>query len=480
MKICVADDEKQVRESIVRKLIDCHPYGQVFDVGFGQEAFDCVVAVRPDLLFVDIRMPELDGLSMLRAVKRFRPQTEVVVLSGYGEFDYARTALQGGALDYLLKPADRKQLRRLVRDVYERLCSRFEEQVSAMLARELEPFASGGMSPVVCGANLSPWFDERVGKTIRIVERPDAEARTRLLLPEGEPFPSSGTGSVIGIIGFGDGEAIVTVASASAENASFRRVEEFPQAWTAAYGDWEAKRFFGPKQTPGARRQKPLSASEEAVQARRQVLQAVYDENPQQLEQATELWLRALEAMRVDSLRRECGNLLTMLDDGVLAGRGSGQPSAEAVRRRTAVIATTRTWTELRGWLRDTLCGYMPADREARDAPPPDAWEAAMRVLEDRAGPVLTLEEAAARAGIHPVTFSRLFKQHNGTNFVRYMAQRRMDKARELLLEGRDSVTAIAEKVGYADLRYFSRLFKQSFGVTPGNYRKRNGRSPHV
>ncbi|MBW7456965.1 response regulator, partial [Paenibacillus sepulcri] len=73
MRICVADDEKQVREGIIHKLRDCHPYAEVFDVGFGQSALDKIFAVQPDLLFVDIRMPEMDGLAILQAVKRFRP-----------------------------------------------------------------------------------------------------------------------------------------------------------------------------------------------------------------------------------------------------------------------------------------------------------------------------------------------------------------------------------------------------------------------
>ncbi len=115
--VLVADDEPGMRESVARAL-----RGEAFNVvtvGDGAAALEVVRQGGVDLLLADLRMPGLDGLELLRAVKLVGPETEVVLLSGHGTVEEAVAAIKEGAFDFLTKPFDRAPLIRVVRQALE-------------------------------------------------------------------------------------------------------------------------------------------------------------------------------------------------------------------------------------------------------------------------------------------------------------------------------------------------------------------------
>ena len=77
-------------------------------------ALDEVIELRPDAVFVDVRMPQVSGLDLIRMIQQRAPETAFVILSGYAEFSYAATALRLGAVDYCLKPMDAPEARGLL------------------------------------------------------------------------------------------------------------------------------------------------------------------------------------------------------------------------------------------------------------------------------------------------------------------------------------------------------------------------------
>ena len=87
-------------------------------------ALDEVVELRPDAVFVDVRMPQVSGLDLIRMIQQRAPETAFVILSGYAEFSYAATALRLGAVDYCLKPMDAPEARALLERLREFLRSR--------------------------------------------------------------------------------------------------------------------------------------------------------------------------------------------------------------------------------------------------------------------------------------------------------------------------------------------------------------------
>ena len=88
------------------------------------------------------------------------------------------------------------------------------------------------------------------------------------------------------------------------------------------------------------------------------------------------------------------------------------------------------------------------------------------------AGIICRLEDVSTAVGFNATYFSTLFKKETGQNFMDYLTELRISKAKELLCGEELSVQDVAEQVGYRDLKYFSRLFKKLTGVSPSDYKK--------
>lgn len=101
-KILVVDDEEIVRLSHARTLSGAHCNVEV--VWNGKQALQ-VMAVHPfDVVLLDLRMPGMDGMSVLKAIKEHWPESEVIIITGYPAVETAKEAVKLGAYDYLAKP----------------------------------------------------------------------------------------------------------------------------------------------------------------------------------------------------------------------------------------------------------------------------------------------------------------------------------------------------------------------------------------
>ena len=85
----------------------------------------------------------------------------------------------------------------------------------------------------------------------------------------------------------------------------------------------------------------------------------------------------------------------------------------------------------------------------------------------------LSLDEVSRQLDLSMYYFSKLFKEETGNNFVEYMTNLRMEKAKELLQKDELSMKEICSAVGYSDPNYFSRIFKKNTGATPTEYREK-------
>ena len=111
--LLIADDDPAQRESI-RRVVESSKLGisRVLEAGDGREALRLAITEEPDVLLLDVRMPEMTGLEVVERLGGVSKRRKVIFCSGYSYFDYAVRAMQLGALDYLTKPAKREALLR--------------------------------------------------------------------------------------------------------------------------------------------------------------------------------------------------------------------------------------------------------------------------------------------------------------------------------------------------------------------------------
>lgn len=138
IQVIIAEDEKRIREGLVCAL----PWAELgFEVAGsasnGTAALELARRLKPRLLITDIRMPKMDGLELLRAVRQEIPKIKVLILSGYDEFAYAREALKYGASDFLVKPIGDEELIAAL----ERVRAVIREEDSAGLPPQLKAVA---------------------------------------------------------------------------------------------------------------------------------------------------------------------------------------------------------------------------------------------------------------------------------------------------------------------------------------------------
>ncbi len=143
-KVLVVEDETFVRKGIVMET-DWSALGCVVaaEAENGEKGLLAAKKVQPDLIISDIRMPRMDGLRMLHALRADGCRAEVIFLTAYGEFEYAREALKLMACDYILKPFEDGELEAAVQKAVAKLDARSVSQGSRGRSEEILPVLSG-------------------------------------------------------------------------------------------------------------------------------------------------------------------------------------------------------------------------------------------------------------------------------------------------------------------------------------------------
>ena len=118
LKVLIVDDEKIIRETIA-DLIDWDALSLqlIGTAKDGIEAYNIILDEYPEIVLTDIKMPGLSGLDLIQRIHAVNKDTQFIILSGYGEFEYAKKAMQYGVRHYLLKPCNEEQIIDSLKDV---------------------------------------------------------------------------------------------------------------------------------------------------------------------------------------------------------------------------------------------------------------------------------------------------------------------------------------------------------------------------
>jgi two-component system response regulator YesN len=486
VKILIADDEGLVRFSLKSMLEEIGiPPRAIHAASDGEEMVDVARRVEPDLAFVDIKMPRLDGLSGIERARVLSPGTRWVILTSHSSFEFARRAISLGVIGYLLKPVRPSELQEIlgrvgheIRSDIARLNGGFESRVSSLLHETLSLESDASEFPSnarYLGAVL--FFDttlderqleDRQRKScaeIRARREPALEKNTRIALVT---LP-------VGHI------AIVC-------------------AWMPGGDDTHAvetlRGFLHRIQTVLDSEGNPTTRVTQLVCGECDSLEQLLG----QFTRATELSaFRALLGVGRQIGLAECETTNGRLQWGVLAAALEGLAQSYRDRNRLAYLRHLETSALLfqsmenadRDDTRSAVERFLTAGvGYPGGARPGDAdWLAPMRDIgerlnaeEGRGGELVAqvmdfvyanymrdigIGQIANHLGVTPNYLSSLFHREKGVTFVKHLTRLRMEKAQEMLCAPGARVHDVARAVGYASVRHFSRLFQKQYGVYP-------------
>ena len=165
IRVLMVDDEPLVRRGIVAGVdwaaLGCEVVGEAQS---GEEGLALARKLKPELIITDIRMPKMDGITMMNLLREEGCAAHCIVLTAHSDFEYARGALLFGADDYLLKPFRDQELTHAVA----RVCRKMQPLPAAPAQQEKEPEVSGYVRQAMdyIAAHLSHVFKKQTGMTV--------------------------------------------------------------------------------------------------------------------------------------------------------------------------------------------------------------------------------------------------------------------------------------------------------------------------
>jgi two-component system, response regulator YesN len=533
IKVLLVDDEpiitKGLRKLISWESLDCEIVGEACD---GEEAYEFILKNRPDLVITDLLMPFMDGIELVKKLHEEKINTEIIILSGHGEFEYAREALKFGVFEYLLKPVTREQLIDTVQKALKKINSNLMhtekiERIKAQLRESMPIFKDKFIFDIIRGeiqdgdsirkkAELFEIKYSGVGYMVfaidieniydnKMVESEKDELLLKFAVENiaDEIVKKYASGFVVVS---GDLLYVLTIAEEMSLTSSeiFKIAEEIKECL------YEFLRVYV---SIGIGRQYPdillvKKSFEEANKAlkskfiigkgsiihinnivSREEEKGLYPENEEKkvldsllytLDLSSQNMAEHLIQSFVNSSNGDtrliysfCLEFLIQLGRCMRTLSGDSDKTLDLETGETQ-IKSCKTIHELRDWLTSTLEKCITRISAMRKAKEYDAIHEAKNYIDANYAEDLTLNKVASKVYMSPTYFSAQFKNKTGENFCDYLSKLRMQNAAKLLMDNQTKTYEISEAVGYKNPRYFSDAFKRYYGLTPSEYREKN------
>ncbi len=527
-RFLMVDDEEIVRRGFTDK-IDWKSLGFEFlePCRDGREAIEAIDSLHPDVVMTDIYMPHVDGLAVAAYAAENCPDTLVVILSGYDEFEYAQKAIRTKVFDYVLKPVTSRELGNLVvklkakldadrrsREDETMLKERADRGESLLKVRSLLDIVSGtpgiseekfrdlfGFSPkglacVAVVAERPPSIPEGqagegAGAADGLLPQPLAQAagsarralvfrpredREAVLVFEADAQSCDRQAEIVGVkaVAASGPETTVGIGRAYESWVDASRTYDEATAALACRLVTEAGKAFRYTQ---AREDDPACIAE--LRSRSEKLcRSLLSGDAAETGAQADAFFRAMRGagLSPQRIRHEIDDLFaTILDDFGGLGVSSATVARELGIDYYRTVERLRTAEEVQAVL-SRLSVFAATALASRNLPLPQ-W----KVLDFKeylarhyAEEDLHIQKVADSLSISASYLSKLVKRHLNKSFVDYLTEFRLARARELLATTDLMTYEIAEACGYPDARYFSSLFKKHAGITPSEFRNQN------
>ncbi len=519
----IVDDEKQIREGL-KKIVNWEDYGvdACFEAGDGLEALEVVESERPEIVITDVRMPRMDGITLLERLKEIDKNCQVIILSGYDDYTLVRKALKLGAADYLLKPVSSGDLVQIIDEVTENIENSRNgyEELNAdhqLLQRSLAThrFLNGEITPIEYKNRMSVLEHEvRSGSAmvgVAVLEQPfddgDEPSAFSLLSYLYKAFPDEDR-----FVCFLDDDLRPCFLFWEAEDILKGRHFKLPEKIISVLEEQAGDR---PVLMLGslAKSFRSVAKSYQDAIVCCNFLQAfsdkrilTYDEvvdagNPEKTramdidEEGFLERIKAFDTAGAVGYARSCSeafgacesyqDLLAfkngLAEFAVLTCQGARTAGSvdrrEIISKKEQVIKRiyqlpneSEAFSCLEQFIRDTVA------KMQGDAKPVYSRlvSAMLSMAGERYGDMdLSLQYLALEMKGNAAYLGRVFKNETGWSFNDYLSHIRTEKARELLRDTGMKGGEISEKVGFSNYNYFYLIFKKLTGMTPMDYRKK-------
>lgn len=510
--VLIADDESIIREGI-KQLLDWESLGYTItdEASGGEQALQKILAQSPDVILMDINMPGLTGLEVIRRARDAGYEGTFIIISGYSEFKYAQEAMRFGIQYYLTKPIDEDELSDILRCIKEQLdreqddadaAKHYQQKVRDTVLREIlwgkMPASGRGFfdlhadmyQVVICKpyhntppksssfqfADLlhlanqdSTLFDKVIVEynDVYLLKGSYAIGNFDTLLEQYHRDKAPQKGSPLDSFFIAYGQCVRTEDEIS---LSYQQAREL---LNRRFFCDQAQHTIGYEALPSLQDKTPVISG------------ALLEEYSSTFLQLIQAFNRNMTAETLGTLQQKLYNAADSIDDIKLFLAGLYLNIKEKMSHLYSKFSVAFggdtdaiKYINSRYYLYEIILFLSEQFEEMMSAIGNSSRDSVLddilHYINHNFAGNITLENIAPLFGYNSSYLGRIFNKKVGENFNSYIDHVRIEHSKELLLQDDDKVYTIAEKVGYRNPDYFHIKFKKYVGMSPAEYRKRN------
>lgn len=523
MKILIVDDEELTRTGVIAS-VDWEKLGinKIFQADDGINGLKIALEEKPDIILCDVRMPRMDGITMLERIEKQSPDTVVVFMSGYSDKEYLKAAIQLKAIDYIEKPIEQNELRNTLKKATERcavikLQTKADESHANATASELAyrftmPYSVNSEAvDSLCNELHSHYgFEKLKFITTFIVKIKDIPEETQVIQDLYEAllgylksmhmyaiytekksyniifhiysdiYPQNDTlkkiANQIGDMMFQVGDYHIAIGDVVEGKENVYKsyssaVILLQSSFYRKLGAVIVKNDLAKESVMTIEKVRDLSAD---------FMVAIEDENKEKsLEVLDELFVLN-DAVVSDILENQIKALYhDMLLHLFKVRRKKSLVTDLSIENQETIMYIIENcfyFEEMHKVLREKTEGFF-ADTESEIADNPTVRLICEYIADHYANQDLSVKSISDFAAMSTSYACTFFKNETGMTLNQYITDYRMKKAKQLLADPRNKVNEISATVGYSDGNYFAKSFRKYTGLSPSEYREQIIRS---